>query len=223
VLVLVAVLPASARTYTYKVKHQHTLGSCQGQLVVGETEVRYEADNRKDARIWPYSNIKKIERPGLSRLVFFTFEDQTWQFGRDRPFDFLFLDGSVSDELFNFIATRVGRRESPPEVASPPGGRFEIAAKHVHFLGGCEGTLKISDTHMEYVTGGKDARLWKYLDIKRISQDSTYRLDILTYEDQSWMLGRDKVFRFELKEPLEPPVLEFIRSRLAGATPPTGE
>ena len=190
---------------------------------MGETDVRYEADNRRDSRIWPYTHIKKIERPALNRLVLNTHEEQTWQLGRDRPFDFEFLDGSVSDDLFNFIVTRISRNEAPAPVATPPGGRFELAAKHVHTFSGCEGTLKITDTHIEYVTRSKDSRLWKYLDIKRVAHESTYRLDIYTYEDQSLQLGRDKVFRFDLKEALEPQVYDFIRSRLTGVTePPTG-
>ena len=205
-----------AKTFTYKIKHEHTVGSCQGELVIGETDIRFEADNRKDSRIWAYTHIKKIERPDLNRLTLYTYEDQTWQFGRDRPFDFTFLDGSVTDEVFSFIVTRISHNEAPPTPPSPPGGRFELAAKHLHTFGGCEGTLKISDTYIEYVTRSKDSRLWKYLDIKRFDHQSTYRLDLYTYEDQTWQLGRDKGFRFQLKEALEPQVYEFMRSRLTG-------
>ena len=219
-LLLAAPLPGSARTYTYKVKHLHTVGGCQGQLIVGETDVRYETDQRDDARIWVYSQIKEVKRQSSTRLTLYTYEDQTLQLGRDRPFDFDFLDGSITDELFNFIVTRLTRR-AEPGAAEPPGGRYELAAKHTHTFGGCQGTLKITDTHIEYVTKhSRDHRLWKYLDIKRLDQPSTYRLDIYTYEDQTMQLGRDKVFHFELKEPLEPPVLDYIRRHLgAGATP----
>jgi len=213
-LALVVPSPAAARTYTYKVKHEHAVGGCQGQLIVGETDIRYETDYRSDARIWTYAQIKEVKRQSATRLTLYTYEGQTIQLGRERPFDFDFLDGNITDELFNFIVTRLTRR-AEPGAAAPPGGRYELAAKHNHTFGGCQGTLKITDSYIEYVTKHpRDQRLWKYLDIKRIDQPSTYRLDIHTYEDQTLQFGRDKVFRFELKEALEPQVFEFIRSHL---------
>ena len=214
-LIVFAPQTLTAKTYTYKVKHQHAVGSCQGQLIVGETDVRYESDYRTDSRIWTYSQLKKVERREPRQLVIYTYEDQTLQFGRDKPFDFEFLDGSVTDELFNFMVSRLGRGPEPAPPAIPPGGRYELAAKHTHMLGGCEGTLKITDTYIEYVTKhSSDHRVWKYLDIKRIDRQSAYRLDLYTYEDQTLQLGRDKVFHFELKEPLEPAVYEFIRHHM---------
>lgn len=208
-------LPASAKTFTYRVRHLHAIGSCQGKLVVSETDVRYESGFRDHARIWPYLQLKKVASDTPRRLTFFTYEDQTLQLGRDRPFNFELLDGNVSDELFNFLQERVGRGPAPPPAATPPGGRFELAVKHLHLFGGCEGTLRITPNFLQYVTAKEsDARLWKYLDIKRIESRSPYRMNIHTYEDQLLLLGRDRVFRFELKEVLEPAVLEFMRARM---------
>lgn len=207
--------PALGKTYTYKVRHLHTFGSCQGKLVVGENDIRYDTTFRQDARIWSYTQIRHVERGDPRHLSILTYEDQTLQLGRDRPFNFEFLDGNVSDELFNFVATRAGRREPPKPPAVPPGGRYEIAVKHLHLWGGCEGTLKIGPDLIEYMTPReKDRRLWKYLDIKQIASEGAYRLSLQTYEDQMLLLGRDKVFEFQLKEPLEPIVLEFMRERI---------
>ncbi len=121
----------------------------------------------------------------------------------------------MTDELFNFVVTRLRRNPGPEPPATPPGGRYELAVKHKHLFGGCQGVLKITDQFIEYVTNDKsDQRLWKYLDIKRIEQGSAYELEIYTYEDQLLQFGRDKVFRFELKEPLEPEVYEFMVKRM---------
>lgn len=216
VLLAWVALPLQATTYSFRVKHLHIFGGCEGKLIISNDQIRYQSELRDHSRIWTYAHIKKVERKGLRKLIVHTYEDQALQFGRDKPFEFEFLDGVVSDEVFNFIIVRVGRpahRADSPAI--PAGGRYEIAAKHLHTFGGCEGTLKITDTYMEYVTRHKkDARLWKYLDIKRIEQKSLYRLSIYTYEDQLLQFGRDKVFHFELKEPLEPAVVEFIRARL---------
>lgn len=213
-LFLVLPLAASAKTYTYKVRHLHAVGSCQGLLRIGETEIRYDSDYRADARIWLYSDIKSIDRRGERKVTFATYDPQTMQLGRDKRFDFEFLDGDVSDELYNFMTGRIGQ-PGPPTPVSPPGGRWEIAAKHLHMFSGCEGTLKITDSSVEYVTeNARDGRLWKYMDIKRLDAASPYKLTIYTYEDRSWQLGRDRIFRFDLKEPLHPAIQDFIRQHM---------
>lgn len=214
-LALWAPARAGAETFTYKVKHNHTVGHCQGVLVVGESDIRYQADNRAHSRIWTYLDIKKVESPSVRKLSIYTHEAQTIQLGREKVFDFEFIEGEVTDELYNFIVNRLARPQSPQAPPTPPGGRWEMATKHVHTFSGCEGTLKVTDTYIEYVTDNvKDARVWKYLDIKRIDSPSSYQLNIYTYEDTTWQFGRDRVFRFELKEPIEPEVYEFIRNKM---------
>ncbi|MFQ5927763.1 MAG: hypothetical protein ACE5MH_10065 [Terriglobia bacterium] len=210
-----AAVPATATTYSFSVKHLHTFGGCEGTLVIGDDDIRYDTDQRAHARIWRYPQVKKVRRKELRKLIIHTHEDQALQLGRDKKFEFQLLDGVVSNEVFQFLLARVGQPTNRPPPAPPPGGRYEIAAKHLHVFGGCEGTLKITDTHIEYVSERKkDSRLWKYLDIKRLRHSSTYRLSISTYEDEASRLGRDRTFNFQLKERLEPNVLEFIRSRI---------
>lgn len=207
-------VPAHAASYSFRVKHLHTFGGCQGVLTINDDEIRYATDARADARIWLYPDVKKVERKGSRRLVVHTHEDQALQFGRDKPFEFHFLDGVISQEVFQFLIVRAGRPGTQPPAA-PPGGRYELAAKHLHIFGGCQGTLRITDSHIEFLSDRrKDSRLWKYLDLKRLRHDSAYQLSLATYEDQAAFIGRDKTFNFALKEPLEPAVLEFIRSRL---------
>jgi hypothetical protein len=206
---------ADAKTYTYRVRHLHTIGGCQGLLKVSETEVRYDSDYRSDARIWTYANLRSVNRDDLRKLTVRTYEAQSAQLGRGKPFTFEFMDGDITDEFFAFLESRVGHAGPPSPPGPPPGGRWEIAAKHQHLFGGCEGALKITPTHIEYVTDNpKDGRLWRYIDIKRFDNPSAYRLTIYTYEDQRLQFGRDKIFRFELKEPLEPQMYDYIRAQM---------
>ena len=191
------------------------MGSCQGRLTVGEEDVRYETGQRNHARIWPYSQLRRAESSGPRRLSFATYEDQNLPLRGDRTFNFELLDGDASDELLNFLLGRVGRRSNSGPPEAPPGGRYELAVKHIHTFGGCQGTLRITPVFIEYVTNhSRDARLWKYLDIKQVKPEGTYRLFLYTYEDQLLLFGRDRTFKFDLKEPLEPAVNEFIQSRL---------
>jgi hypothetical protein len=207
-------LPAQAQTFTFRVRHTHTTGSCQGRLRIANDDVRYETEQRNHARIWPYVQLKRVESKDSRHLSIITYEDSPLPFVGDRSFNFELLDGDVSDKVFNFLLARVGRSDAPKPPVTPPGGRYEIAVKHQHFFGGCEGTLRITPNFIEYLTAHRDARLWKYIDIKRIRPKGSYRLYVYTYEDQILLFGRDKVFKFELKEPLEPVVLEFLQARL---------
>jgi hypothetical protein len=142
-LLLLAPAPGMAETFTFKVKHNHTVGGCEGVLIVGENDVRYQSDYRADSRIWTYLDIKKVESPSLRKLRLETREEQVIQFGREKVFEFEFIDGEVTDELYNFIVNRIARPPSTEPPRNPPGGRWEIAAKHGHTFGGCEGTLNL--------------------------------------------------------------------------------
>lgn len=205
--------PAQAKTFTFRVRHLHTVGSCQGRLLIGEKEIRYDTELRDHARIWPYFQLKRVESKDSRHLSLFTYEDRVLPFVGDRSFNFELLVGNISDNVFNFLIARVGRGAAPQPPKTPPGGRYEIAVKHHHFFGGCEGTIRITPHFIEYLTSHRDARLWKYIDIKRVRPRGAYRLYIYTYEDQILLFGRDKVFKFELKEPMEPVVFEFIQAR----------
>ena len=206
--------PAQAKTFTFRVRHQHTTGSCQGRLLIGEKDIRYDTEQRNHARIWPYFQLKRVESEDSRHLKIITYEDSSLPFVGDRSFNFELLVGDISDAVFNYLLARVGRGTAPQPPKTPPGGRYEIAVKHHHIFGGCEGTLRITPNFIEYLTSHKDARLWKYLDIKRVRPKGAYRLYVYTYEDQILLFGRDKVFKYELKEPLEPVVYEFLRVRL---------
>lgn len=216
-VLVAAALPLSARTFTFRVRHLHSIGSCQGRLIIGENDLRYETGNREHARIWTYLQLKRVDSRKPRKLTFLTFEDSSvpLPFRGDRAFNFELIDGEVTDDVFNFLLERVGRREGPPPPSRPPGGRYEIAVKHLHLFGGCQGTLRITPDFVEYISShARDARLWKYLDIKRVKSGGAFQLQIHTYEDQFWLFGRDRVFKFELKEPLEPVVLKFVLQRL---------
>jgi hypothetical protein len=71
--------------------------------------------------------------------------------------------------------------------------------EHQHLRHGGAGTLRIDDDSISFEERGKEAkhsRTWKYDDIQelRLGGDS---LRIVTYEDQRWELGRDRVYVFE--------------------------
>ncbi len=209
----------AAKTYSFKVRHLHRFGSCQGTLRIDENDVRYDASKRGHARAWSYLQLKRAESRSPRRLALITFEGELFAIppGRKRTFNFELVESSVGDELFKFLLMRIGQRGASGPPDTPPGGRYELAVKHHHLFGGCEGTLRITPAFIEYVSSNtRHARIWKYIDIKGLGSRSAYKLRVRTYEDQILLFGKDRDYNFELKELLEPTVLEFMRKRLGG-------
>jgi len=78
---------------------------------------------------------------------------------------------------------------------------FEFPVERERLLRNHRGTLVITPDGIEYRTTQKnESRSWRYTDIQQIKIESPTELEILTYEDQRLMLGRDRIFRFRLLE-----------------------
>lgn len=78
---------------------------------------------------------------------------------------------------------------------------YHFLVEHEHTLRNCRGTLTITPEKIEYKTRHKkDSRSWSYRNIRQIVIVSPTRLEIVTYEDQRRMLGRDRIFKFRLLE-----------------------
>ncbi len=76
---------------------------------------------------------------------------------------------------------------------------FDFSVEHQHTFRNCRGTLTITADRIEYKTNHKeDSRSWKYEDVRQIKVDSPTALEIVSYEDQKRLLGRDRIFKFKL-------------------------
>lgn len=64
--------------------------------------------------------------------------------------------------------------------------------------GGCTGELAITSDGIRFHSDGKEehTRDWSWTDIQTVDRLSTDRFSILTYEDQKWLLGRDRPWDF---------------------------
>jgi hypothetical protein len=78
---------------------------------------------------------------------------------------------------------------------------FEFPVEHKRTLRNHRGTLLITSEKIEYRTAHQgESRSWQYVDIQQIKIESPTELEIMTYEDQKLMFGRDRVFKFKLLE-----------------------
>jgi hypothetical protein len=78
---------------------------------------------------------------------------------------------------------------------------FDLSVEHEHTLRSCRGKLTITPERIEYQTDHKeDSRTWSYAELKQIKVESPTRIELVTYEDQKRLLGRDRIFRFRVLE-----------------------
>jgi hypothetical protein len=73
-----------------------------------------------------------------------------------------------------------------------------VTARHKHARASAAGELQVSVEGIVFSGSGKEqkhSRTWKYEDIQQLELSPT-SLRILTYEDQKWVLGRDREYEF---------------------------
>ncbi|MBI4750836.1 MAG: hypothetical protein HY774_20350 [Acidobacteria bacterium] len=87
--------------------------------------------------------------------------------------------------------------QNQSQVQKPEPG---FAVEHQHFLKNQTGRLTITSDGISYqskvLKEVNDSRVWRYEDLREIYIQSPRILVLVTYEDQKWYAGRDRVFRF---------------------------
>src|SRR5690606_20441201 len=76
---------------------------------------------------------------------------------------------------------------------------FQVRHDHSPW-GACQGDLTISDQciYFDSKTKEEHSQRWGWLDIQTVDRLSATRFSILTYQDQKWLLGRDRLWNFSI-------------------------
>jgi hypothetical protein len=78
---------------------------------------------------------------------------------------------------------------------------YVFSVEHEHTFGGCRGTLVITTEKVEYKTAHEGhTRTWPYVELQQIKVKSESAVELLTWEDQKRLAGRDRVWKFKLLE-----------------------
>jgi len=197
---------AQAESFEFRVKHDHTLGSCEGKLIASDREIRYEATNGKHSRTWAYIDIQKLDVVSPTRLALKTFESQSWkQLEKDRAFDFSLLEGKITPDQQEFLRTKLGRPMVARLVEKATSSTL-LLVRHRHRLGGCEGQLSVEEERLIYLTDhASDNRLWKLREIETIGSPDPYHLRVTTYNE---------TFTFDLKSLLDSKIYDFLWKKI---------
>ena len=197
---------AQAESFDFRVKHDHTLGSCEGSLSVTDREIQYEATDGKHSRTWAYIDIQKLDVASRTRLVLKTFESQSWwKLERDKVFDFSLIEAEITTEQQEFLRAKLSRPMVARLVEKGECSTL-LLVRHRHNLGGCEGQLSVEEERLIYLTDhASDNRAWKLRDIETIGSPDPYHLRVTTYNE---------TFTFDLKSPLDPKVYDSLWKKI---------
>lgn len=214
-MILSAPILAKAQSFEFSVEHQHTLRNCRGTLSITADKIEYQTVHKEDSRSWLYVEIRQIKVVSPTELEITSYEDQKRMLGRDRMFNFTLLDGEISPPI---SALFIEKTKYPvatsvmPETADAP--KFELAVKHLHSLGGCEGRLKIYADRIVYESTDKkeNSRYWRWSDLQSISRSGAYQFSISSFEAQ--FVGATKSFNFVLKERMDEAVYDYLWEKL---------
>lgn len=204
---------AIAQEFTLAVQHDHAIGSCKGDLIINSEGVTYLTSHKKDARKWTYPDIKMIKLVSPREIEIFSYESRALRLGRDKTYEFKVLKGEVSKDVSDFLGARVARPMASAVVEAEEKGLYEIAARHRHRLGGCQGTIKVYADRVVYESEkAGSSRSWRWADIRSISRSGAYRFAITSYEPK--VGGPAKVYNFDLKERMEDQMYDYLWAKL---------
>lgn len=210
---------AGAWGESMRVRHDHDpWGKCEGELIIDQEGIEYRSPKKKDHdRRWVWQDIQSVDRKSPTRLSVLTYEDQQLLLGQDKVFDFELLsaDRTFSDQALALISDKL-KKPVTDRVTDPIDAEYRVPAKHKHALGGCEGTLYFGAETIVYDSDdASDSRKWKKdRDVANVWSANRFDLEIRTFEENRRNFDKMRVFRFQLKEPLNQAYYEKLRREL---------
>jgi hypothetical protein len=181
---------------SFKVRHEHTLGACEGTLTFSPDGVRYETKEKNHSRKWSYPDVKYFEIISEREIEIRTYESQgVARLGRDRDYDFRLTAGALTDDLYQTLVQHSPRAVVTHVVFHGTEIVQEIPVRHRHRIGGCAGTLTIATDKVIYRAEQKeDSRIWRLEDIQSFASSDPFSLRLSSAFE---------TFTFDLKLPLE--------------------
>jgi hypothetical protein len=181
---------------TFRVRHEHVIGGCEGTLTFSDEGIRYETKEKNHSRKWSYPDVKYFEIVSDREVMFHSYESQgVTRLGRDRDYDFHLTEGALTDDLYQVLVQHSPRAVVTHVVFHGTEIVQEIPVRHRHHIGGCAGTLTIATDKIIYRAEQKeDSRIWRLEDIQSFASSDPFSLRLSSAFE---------TFNFDLKLPLE--------------------
>ena len=190
----------------------------RGTLVLGDDGVEFRRGDDGESKSWSYEEIQSFDRISLVEIEILTYEDVAWRLGQDRSYRFTLLSGEMDDQLFESMAEKIGRPVTDRIVKEGPDDAARLPVKHLKPFGGSEGQLIFGESAIYYATDApKQSREWR-LDrsVESVWAANRYQLEVHVFEAGRRDFDDTRVYRFQLKEPLDPDFYRNLKLRLYG-------
>jgi len=194
--------PAQVPWQTAAKWHRTLKKASPGTLLLDEEGVEFRS--AKLTRRWAYVDIHTFN-VSLHELTLLTYESRPWHEPGEQPFHFT-LGDVMPPEVAAQFTERIGK---PVRNGIPlPGAAAmaEIPAHHRMWSGGSNGTLRLKDSGIDYVTEtGRNSWTWRWTDIQTIANPNPYELRVMAYRE---------IVEFDLKQPMSRDLFEVIWNHL---------
>ena len=210
-------LPLAAAQTSFEVIHKKRFWQDgRGEIVISAEGIAFRAAEEKNSRRWAYSDIQYFDRVSEREFVVLSYEDEKWKLGRDRQFRFVVTSGKLTDALFASISRWLGRPVTDRVFRNSAETDYQLPVKHLHSFGGCEGRLVFTPETVSYSSEHvKDARVWRLdRDVESVWSSSPYHLELHVYDNNRREFSRTRVYKFDLKRPLDPSRYRDLKLRL---------
>lgn len=172
-----------------------------GTLVIDEGGVEFQSANSRQR--WTFIEIHTFDLSSRD-LTLWTYQRRSWHEPGERPFHFTLSEPMPSEAVAQLSA----HVEKPVRNGiSLPGAQVlsEIPAHRRTWWGGSNGTLRLRDDGIDYLTEGRDSRSWRWADIQTIANPNPFELRVTAHRE---------IVEFDLKQPLPRALFERLWDKL---------
>lgn len=178
------------------------IGSQAGILRIDSDGIQFQPVKGKEYR-WPYIEIKTFDLTSKT-LILRGYQNRSLHRPGEKSFRF-----KLASPVPPPVAAELARRVEKPTRNGDPDPKLEsltsIPAHHRRPFGGSNGTLRFTPSGIDYVTTGRDARSWRWADLKTLSNPDPYHLFVFGYHD---------TYTFDLKKPLSQAQFNFLTDEI---------
>lgn len=220
ITIIAGVERAEAQEFRFPAREDQIVGGRDGELIIGSEGITFSTANDKHRRAWKYNDIGLIELPTPQRVRIWTYQDREWMLGKDQHYTYNLAEPQIDKTVIDFLRNRATRPFVVAFATVVEGEAVvtEIAVKHKHRLGGCQGVIKIYKDRISFITSEENhSRDWHWDDIESVGRAGQWQLELATYERE--VGGSARSYHFQLKEPLPSHVYDIIWHRVYRPTP----
>jgi hypothetical protein len=177
--------------FDFPVERVRALRDQPGELHIDAQRVTFRSKDGKTNVEIKMQDLRTARVADPRALRFETYEVSKWKPIERREYTFRASPDVPLDALAQFLSSRVYR----PVVGHYwDGSQFEAPAFHRRAFGGADGTLRIGNESIQFLSEKKaDARTWLYRDIETIGRPDSFRFRVTTNQETYVVELKDKL------------------------------